>query len=670
MRYRYSKWDGTQELLSWNEEDVMEGLSDHVLFSSDLERALRTMTWRGFSSHTGRHMVGIQDLLKRVQSRRKELLDKYDLGTAFENISHQLDEIVQKERAGIHRYLRELRNGLTSEEDGQSSESEFLDLQEQQAKGNLEFLDNLPGDVGSRIKGLLEYKFMVAEARRQFEELIERLKKRVLDTYFKDLSKRLKELSAEQMNRLKEMMRQLNRMLEQRSRGETPDFHGFMKQFGDAFGPNPPSSLEELLGQLAEQVAQMQSLLASLPAEMRQSLRDTLDAVLQDRELQNELSRFASALEEIVPMEGLRNRYGFTGEESISLEEAIKLMEHLQSVDQLEDQLRRARQAADLDEIDLDRLQDVLGEEARMALDRLKDLTDMLEQAGYIRKEGARLELTPRGIRRLGQKPLREIFRYLKKDRFGNHEVRRFGMGGEVAEGTKKYEFGDPFMVDLNKTLFNAVEREGMGTPLRLDPCDFEVHRTEDLTQCATVLMLDLSLSMAMRGSFLAAKRMAMALDSLMRTRFPRDRFFIVGFSTYAREVKPDQLPYLGWDEFDPYTNIQHGLILAQKLLSRVKWGNKQILLVSDGEPTAYLDRDHLHIQYPPDYRTMEMTLREVRNVTRRGIVINTFMLDTNPFLMKFVSELGRINRGRVFFTSPERLGEYVLVDYLSQKRK
>jgi uncharacterized protein with von Willebrand factor type A (vWA) domain len=442
-----------------------------------------------------------------------------------------------------------------------------------------------------------------------------------------------------------------------------------MKQFGNAFGSQPPANLDELISQLAARVAQTQSLLASLPAEMRQSLQDTLDNVLQDEELRGELSRLASALQGMVPMEELRNRYGFKGEESLSLEEAMKLMERLQSMDQVENQLRRARQGSNLDGIDLDRLEKVMGEEAKGAVEALKELTDRLEEAGYLRKEGKRLELTPKGVRRLGQKPLREIFRYLKKDRFGAHELHRAGSGSDLAEGNKKYEYGDKFLVDLKSTFFNSIKRQGGGVPLRLSPDDFEVHRTEDLTRCSTVLMLDLSLSMAMRGSFLAAKRMGMALDTLMRTQFPRDQFSIVGFSTYAREVKAADLPYLGWDEFDPYTNIQHGLIVAQKLLSRAKSANKQILLVSDGEPTAYLDGDQLYIQYPPDFRTLEMTLREVRNVTRRGIVINTFMLDTNPFLMKFVSELGRINRGRVFFTSPEKLGEYVLEDYLTHRQ-
>lgn len=662
MNYRYSQWDGSQEIFPLEEEDVMDSLSEHLFSHGDLGEAFRNMAWQGLTSRSGGQVMGIQELVQRLKSRREEFLNKHDLGSLLDDIAEKLDRIIELEREGIDRRLLE---SLASE-----TPIEQLELLEQQTEKNKEYLKNLPTDVGGRIKELSKYEFTDKEAQRKFKDLLDMLKQRVLETYFKDLSKQLKELSPEELNRLTEMMKELNRMIEQQLRGEEPDFDGFMKKFGDYFGTQPPSNLDELLKQFADGAAQMQSLLASLPEEMRESLRQTLDAALQDNELRKELSRLASAMAQLIPFDDLINQYNFEGKEPVSLSESLELMEQLQKMEGLEKQLRRARQGESLEEVDLDQVEEVLGEDARRALEELQHLAKVLEEAGYLRKKGDRLELTPKGIRRMGQKALREIFRFLKKDRLGKHEVHYSGLGGDLGEGTKKYEFGDTFMVDLKKTMFNAVQREGTGIPLRLEPDDFEVFRTEDMTQCSTVLMLDLSLSMALRGSFLAAKRMSMALDNLMRTQFPRDRFYIVGFSTYARETKPEQLPYIGWDELDPYTNIQHGLILAQKLLTKVKGGNKQILLVTDGEPTAHLEGGRLHIQYPPSYRTLEMTLREVKNCTRKGIVINTFMLDTNPYLMKFISELARINRGRVFYTSPENLGEYVLVDFLTQKKK
>ena len=328
------------------------------------------------------------------------------------------------------------------------------------------------------------------------------------------------------------------------------------------------------------------------------------------------------------------------------------------------------QQGAAADEVDPALTRTVLGEDAGRALDQLAGLTDYLERAGYIKQNGQRFELTPKGMRKIGQRALQEIFAYIKMDRAGGHQVDGTGAGVEHADDTKIYEFGDSFAPHLQKTIMNAVLREHAGTPVRMQPEDFEVYRTENLAQSSTVLMLDLSLSMAMRGNFTAAKKVALALDSLIRHRFPRDRLHIIGFSTYAREVKADRLPYLSWDELDPYTNIQHGLALAQKLLSRFKGGTKQIVMISDGEPTAHMEGGQIFLQYPPSPRTIRATLGEVKRCTQQSIVINTFMLDRNSYLVDFIDQLTRINRGRVFYTTPERLGQYILVDYLDSRRR
>ena len=206
--------------------------------------------------------------------------------------------------------------------------------------------------------------------------------------------------------------------------------------------------------------------------------------------------------------------------------------------------------------------------------------------------------------------------------------------------------------------------------PVTLTPNDFEVYRIEEMVQSTTVLLVDLSLSMAMRGNFLAAKKVALALDTLIRTQFQRDRLYIVGFSTYAREMKPAKLAYLSWDEFEPYTNIQHGLSVAQKLLARHQGGSKQIIMISDGEPTAHMENGQMFLQYPPSPRTLRETLKEVKRVTQSGVTINTFMLERNAYLVDFVDEMTRINKGRVFYTTSDELGEYILVDYLSSRRR
>ena len=392
--------------------------------------------------------------------------------------------------------------------------------------------------------------------------------------------------------------------------------------------------------------------------------------MFQDQELVQELKRLDANLEALDPLGSVSRQYSFRGDDPLTLAESLGLIERLQNIEEAESQLRRTQQGANLSEVDGQLLKDLLGTEAFQELEQIKHLSDLLEEAGYIRRMGNRYELTPKGMRKLGEKALTEIFTFIKRDRTGFHANRSQGFGGDkLEEATKRYEFGDPFDPHLSRTIMNAVQR-GEGMPLRIHQDDFEVYRTEHASQAATVLMVDLSLSMAMRGNFLAAKKVALALDNLIRSQFPRDALYIVGFSTYAREVKPDKLPYLNWDEFDPYTNIQHGLEVSQRLLSRLSGGTKQIILISDGEPTAHLEAGQLFLQYPPSSRTIRETLREVKRCTRLGITINTFMLDRNSYLVEFVDQMTRINRGRVFYTSAERLGQYILVDYVTKRRR
>jgi uncharacterized protein with von Willebrand factor type A (vWA) domain len=301
-------------------------------------------------------------------------------------------------------------------------------------------------------------------------------------------------------------------------------------------------------------------------------------------------------------------------------------------------------------------------------LDRLAQLTKLLEESGLIEQREGRLELTPKGLRRIGQNALDDLFTKLAKDRMGRHQVDPTGVGHERAYETKPYEFGDPFNLNIERTVRNAIQRRGGGTPVRLSPEDFEVERTETLTRTSTVLMVDLSLSMPMRDNFLAAKKVAMALHSLISTQYPRDYLGLVGFSEVARELKASQLPEVSWD-FVYGTNMQHAFLLARRMLARQS-GTKQIIMITDGEPTAHLlPGGDVFFNYPPVKETVDATLTEVARCTRDGIRINTFMLDATGYLKDFIEKLTRLNRGRAFFTTPETLGDYVLVDFIEQKR-
>jgi uncharacterized protein with von Willebrand factor type A (vWA) domain len=312
----------------------------------------------------------------------------------------------------------------------------------------------------------------------------------------------------------------------------------------------------------------------------------------------------------------------------------------------------------------------LLGEEAAETLDQLKKFLEILEEAGYITKKGNNYELTPRGTRKIGQKALGEIYSQLKKDSFGKHAIKDGGRGGERTDDTKKYEFGDPFHLALDKTIMNSLQREGAVVPVKLHSDDFEIYKSEQLTQTATVMMVDLSWSMALRGSFQAAKKVALALNNLIRSLYTRDSLYIIGFSAYARELKAEQLPYVRWDESVLGTNMHHALMLAQNLLSKHKSGTKQIIMISDGEPTAHLERGRSYFAYPPSPITIRETLKEVKRATQKGITINTFMLDRNYYLKEFVNQVAKINKGRVFYTTPDKLGQYILVDYVQNKRK
>lgn len=383
---------------------------------------------------------------------------------------------------------------------------------------------------------------------------------------------------------------------------------------------------------------------------------------------------FAHAVEEFEDAEELEEFIGqfgplFRGEESLDYEEAVELMHLLQRLKRLEDAL--AHQA--FDQIDWDDLEELLGVEAVVAVEQLRAIATILEDAGYVVRAGDRLQLSPKGIRRLGELALRDIYQGLLRDRFGGHAVDHRGHTQVRLEGSKTLQFGDPLYLDLVQTLKNALCRKA-GTPLELAPEDFVVYETDHSTTTSTVLLLDMSWSMSWEGRFPAAKRVALALETLIRTRFPRDYFGIVGFYTRARELRVQDLPEVTWNMGDPFTNLQEGLRLATALLDRHPAANRHIIVITDGQPTAYFSRGRLYCEWPLSFgglsvRAAQETLREVERVTRKGIVINTFMLDDSPTLRAFVEKMTRINKGRALYTDPQDLGRYLLVDYLSRKR-
>ena len=667
--YRYSRWDGTQQLFDLDEDEIIDMLSDDIMEHGDVDRALRGLFQRGMRGEQGERVGGLRDLLERLRQQRRQQLERYNLDSLMDDVKERLRDIVETERAGIDRRLEEARAEL----DRAGGEGEHLEgpmrLLEERAERSMEALQALPDSPGGAIRELTEYEFMDPEARRKFQELLDELKQQMTENMVQGVRQQLQGMSPEELRGLKEMVQALNQMLQDRAMGEDADFEGFMEQYGHYFDPDRPASLDELIEQLQRQMAAAQSLLKSMTPEMRRELEELMASAI-DPEMMDAMAELAYQMHGMFPLEDMASEYPFMGDESVTLDQAMELMGDLQEMDQLESKLREVMLSGDIEDVDLDQVERSLGEDARRQMEALQRVLRQLQEAGHLRRRGDRLELTPRGIRRLGQQALKEVFSQISKDRLGGHQTFRSGDGGERTGETKRYEFGDSLDLDLHRTLFNSVLREGPGVPLRVSPEDMEVHRSEHLTQAATVLLLDQSRSMGMYGSFAPAKRVALALYWLIHSQYPRDRFDVIGFSDYAMEIKGEDLPESTWSSWVSGTNMQHAFMLSRQLLSKQKAASKQILMITDGEPTVHMEDGQAYFNYPPTRRTVEETLREVKRCTQAGITINTFMLEASYYLMDFVDRMTRINRGRAFYTTPGQLGRYILVDYVNSRRK
>ena len=633
---------------------MLAAIADDLTEYGDLRWALRNLMSRGM--RTGDHPVqGLRDLMRKLRDRRRERLEQFDLSSVMRDIEQQLSHILQSEQDTIDEWM--------DRDEDEYSDRVLKDI----AERNQEALDDLPEDVGGKMKTLEGYEFLNPDAQRKFLELLNQLRQAMTRTFFNDIERTVNQMSGEDIQRMKDMVKALNEMLTRKIGNKDPGFDDFMREFGDMFGDSPPQSLDELLDQMRRQMAAAQSLLASLSPQQREQLQSLLADRFGDPELESEFTKLAREMDFLNP-EG--KRYVFGGGDELDLEAAMRLMGEMRDLDGLIDQVREAERSGDVDRIDQEALRDLLDDEAADSLDDLKELLKALRNAGYIR-DGDRWELTPRGARMIGQKALGEIYARLRRQGLGSHALPEEGRFGDRLEQTKPYEYGDPFHLHMPRTIRNAIDREGPSTPIRLQQEDFEVYRSELRTSTATAMLVDQSWSMALRGAFQAAKKVALALHNLITSQYPRDDFYIIGFAAYARELKPHDLPLLQWDEYVLGTNMQHAMLLAESLLSKHDAGSKQIVMISDGEPTAHLLPNGRHyFSYPPTRETYRATYNAVRRCTRKGIAINTFMLDTSYYLKEFMDQIARINGGRVFYTTPERLGEYVLIDYVEGKRK
>ena len=657
-RFTYSRWDGTQRGFEVDADSLLDEMTDELLYHGDVNSALRKMMQDGLRDANGERIAGMRELMQKLREQRQEIQERGDLGGVYSEIADALNDIVDEERHAIQNYTEQAAN---------SGDERRAETAKQSAMDRNFRLDMLPDDLAGKVSELQHYDFQSKDAQQRFEQLMEKLREQLMQQHLDQVSSAMQNMSAEDMARMKDMMAALNEMLERRKNGEDPQFEEFMKQFGDFF-PENPQSLDELLEAMAQRMAQAQAMLNSMTPEQRAQLQQLSEQLLEDMDLRWQMDQLSQNLQSMFPQAGWQKSYDFSGQEPMGFQQAMQSMQDLADLDQLENLMKNASNPAVLAEADMDRVRDLLGDDAAKSLEKLSQLSKMMQDAGLIDQKEGRLQLTPRAIRKLGANALSDLFGKLNKDMLGQHKLDATGVGHERANDTKPYEFGDPFRLDLHGTLRNALRRGGPGLPVKLLPDDFEIERTEHSTKSSTVLMLDLSMSMPMRDNFLPAKKVAMALHHLISSQFPRDYLGVVGFGETARELAPEQLPEVSWD-FAYGTNMHHAFTLARRMLGR-QTGTKQIIMITDGEPTAHvLPSGEVFFNYPPIRETVEATLREVVRCTKDEIRINTFMLDADNGLRRFVEQLTKVNKGRAFFTSPDTLGDYVLVDFLAHKR-
>lgn len=694
--YRYSEWTTLLGSPPTGEQ-LMEALTDFLTEDGDLSRAMQMLMQRGMSTPEQR-MQGLREMLEQLRKRKQQQLDRYDLNSLLNDVKERLSNIERQERQTVE---AELQHAASQAADGQAGEE--ARRQQAAAEQRRDFLDHLPSNLAQRLQALRQYDFLDHQAAQEFQQLLAELQQRAQSSQLNGQSSPSQASAADQDGALEQMYRDLNEQLRQLLQGQRPDFQRFQAQHPQ-FPSSQDGKIEELVQHLQQQLQQWRSLLESLSESVRRDLEQLIEQSL-DEAAREQRSELEALLEQLAQKKLTPQRYRFKGKDTLTLEQARELMQQLQTFDDLEKQLEQVRWNGTPQHVDADKLRDVLGDEAYQSVQSMKEIAKALEDAGYIVKTPQGLELTPRAMRKIGQKALRDIFSVIKRDRLGEHEARERGGLGVPTEDTKTYEFGDPLLLDLGATVLNAISRDGTGTPVTLHVDDFVVRRQEFLAQTSTVILIDMSGSMAWNNCFYAAKKVALALDNLVRNVFPRDTLQIVGFYTAAEEMKADDLPYVqpktfGYnasmysDYYDMlmgyidvqldyrdvvrgrinvpqgFTNMQQGLRLAEQMLAKRPSANKQIILITDGQPTAHCEGDRLYLQYPPSQRTIAATLQEVKRCTMKGIAINTFMLAKSYYLERFVDQLTKINRGRAFYTTPEQLGTYLVVDYLTKKRR
>jgi uncharacterized protein with von Willebrand factor type A (vWA) domain len=678
-RYRYGPWHGGPDPLAppYDVRQALDALGEEVLAGSNLREALREMLRRGLpddpsGSGSNLNRQGLEDLRARAQRMRREVARRGRLDGAVTRARAQLDQALATEREAL------------AERD--TDEARFAEAQ----------LDALPRSTPAAIQELSEYRWTSPEAERIYREILDGLRRDVLDQRFQGLRNALQGMQpgASSTQRqaanqaLKDMLADLNQLLGKHARGEDTqeDFERFMAEHGDLF-PGQPQNVDELVDELARQAAAAERLMASLTPQQREELAGLMAAALGDPDLAAQMAALGDNLRALRPDLTWDRGERMRGEEPLGYGEATGALAELADLDDLLDQLGQEHPGATLDDIDVETVERALGSSAAQDVRALQQLERELERQGWLVRGAEGLELSPKALRRLGQTALRRVFEHLEDGGRGEHDVRDAGASGEATGASRAWQFGDEQPLDVVRTVGNAVRRSGYATDarpagaaaepagngagrrgVRLTVEDFEVVETERRASASVALCVDLSYSMFADGRWGPMKQTALALAHLVATRFPQDALQIIGFGRYASALSVEKLAGIEPD-FVQGTNLQHALHLAGRHLRRHADGEPVVLVVTDGEPTAHLEGGYAYFHWPPLRETVQATVAEVDVLTRYGAAINVFMLGDDAGLRRFVDAVARRNGGRVFTPSIERLGQYVVDDYLKSRR-
>jgi len=628
---------------------ALEAIGAEVMSGTSAERAMREYLRRG-----DRNREGLDDLARRVRERRSELLRRHRLDGTLEEIRQLLDHAVLEER-------KRLATDVDMDEDARA----FAEMR----------MDNLPPSTAAAVNDLADYEWQSPSARADYERIKELLGRELLDQRFAGMKNALENATDEDRQAIRDMLNDLNDLLEKRRLGEDTqeDFDEFMRKHGDQF-PENPQNLDELMDTLAERSAAAQRMLNSMTPEQREELMNLAAQAFGSPELMQGLSRLDDNLRSLRPGEDWTGSASFSGDEPTGLGEATGVMQDLSDLDSLSDQLSQFYPGARMDDIDLDALARLVGEDAAVSARALRDLEQQLKDTGMLQRasDGA-LRLTPRAMRQLGRALLRDIATQ-QSGRTGQRDTRLAGAAGDRTGATREWAFGDTEPWDIPRTVSNAVLRTvadggDASAGVHLDTRDVEVVETEQRTTAAVALLVDTSFSMAMDGRWVPMKRTALALHHLISSRFRGDKLQLIAFSRYAEVMDIEQLTARDavWDKG---TNLHHALLLAQRHFRRNPAAQPVLLIVTDGEPTAHLESDgHVAFAYPPDPRTVAITVRELDNVQRLGTQTTFFRLGDDPGLARFMDALAHRAHGHVVAPELDELGRAVVDSYLGSRQ-